>query len=376
MVLKKNIYTYRGVDKKFYSLIIIAALVSLIFYSFTLIFPIEKELYFSEEMLEASRIMDDAVKTIGKYCDENGIKIDDSIDPNHTGLVGPEYTELTTTLGHLEAKRTTTNPNIAGLIVYLLTTAGVSAGDTIAIGSSASFPALLVASLAASKALNVYPVVIASLGASSYGATNEKFNLLKIYRLLLDENIIAIPPAALSLGGTKDTGRNFEPKIKTELLKQIKESGFPFIYEPDLKKNVNRRMEIYKEQSAKKRISAFINTGGSYSNLGVSSLVLHLKPGLNTKAAIPSEDERGVIFAMLAKEIPVIHLLFIKGLAMKFGLTWDPLPLPEPGKEELKDFRPHNETYFYRITILYFLVLVILIVSKKIPVLMSKWEEK
>jgi poly-gamma-glutamate system protein len=224
---------------------------------------------------------------------------------------------------------------MAGLIVHLLHQAGVVAGDTIAVGSSASFPALMIATLAAAQAMEVYPVVILSLSASSYGGTKVDFNLLSIYQLLLREGVFTIQPTAISLGGEKDIGQDVKPDIKERLLQQIQRSGISLIYEPDLQKNVAARMKIYLDNSSASRIAAFINIGGNYANLGTSALVLDIKPGLNRDVSLPAKSERGVLFEMAAQDIPCIHLLFIKGLAMKYGLPWDPIPLPEPGASEL-----------------------------------------
>ncbi|MBM3789416.1 MAG: poly-gamma-glutamate system protein, partial [Acidobacteria bacterium] len=96
-------------------------------------------------MLRAAQRMDEAVRTVARHRDSTGGILDVSLDPNRTGLIGPEDGELTTSVGHLEAKRTTANPDMAALIVHLLCRAGAKAGDTIAVGSSGSFPALLVA---------------------------------------------------------------------------------------------------------------------------------------------------------------------------------------------------------------------------------------
>jgi poly-gamma-glutamate system protein len=63
--------------------------------------------------------------------------------------------------------------------------------------------------------------------------------------------------------------------------------------------------------------------------------VLEIKPGLNGNVSLPAKSERGVLFEMAAQDIPCIHLLFIKGLAMKYGLPWDPIPLPKSGALEL-----------------------------------------
>jgi hypothetical protein len=38
---------------------------------------------------------------------------------------------------------------------------------------------------------------------------------------------------------------------------------------------------------------------------------------------------------MAAQNRPCIHLLFVKGLALKYGLPWDPIPLPTPGTLEV-----------------------------------------
>jgi len=307
-----------------------AGLASLAVYLLVEGFAPPRPMLYSDTTLDAARTMAKAVALIGRHCDQAGIAIDQTADPNHTGLVGPEHSDLETTLGNLEAKRTTTNPNFAGLVVHLLHQAGVSAGDTVAIGCSASFPGLMIAALAATKAMNVRPVVILSLGASSYGGTRMDFNLLDIYELLLRERIFTVAPAALSLGGEQDIAAGLEAGIRERLIRHIKESGIPFIYEPDLRQNVARRMRIYEQGSDAARISAFINIGGSYVNLGTSELALALKPGLNTRMEIPAKPERGVLFEMAAQGIPCIHLLFVKGLAIEYGLPWDPMPLPAP----------------------------------------------
>ena len=324
----------RLVPKRHLNLMVTAAgLVSLSVYALVQVYAPPRRLHYSDEMLEAARIMSKAVALVGNHFDRTGIPIDETVDPNHTGLVGPEHSELATTLGQLEAKRTTTNPNMAGLVVHLLREAGVTAGDCVAVGCSASFPGLMVATLAATRAMDVRPIVILSLGASSFGGTRVDFNLLDIYELLLRGGISAFPPAAASLGGEQDIAAELEESVRQRLIGQIRESGITFVYEPDLQKNVSRRMQIYRESSGSSGISAFVNIGGSHVNLGTSELALALKPGLNTRLEIPAKPERGVIFEMAARGIPCIHLLFIRGLAMKYGLPWDPVPLPAPRGE-------------------------------------------
>ena len=306
------------------------------------------------QMLEAAQIMERAIAAVSRHRKTLGQIPEADIDPNGTGLIGRELDELTTSLGHLEAKRTTTNPNMAGLIVYLLRQAGIRAGDRIAVGSSGSFPALLIASLAAAEALGARPVAIISLGASSFGATDSSFDLLELYQFLLGQGIVSVAPAAISLGGGGDIGLDFEPDLKDRLMRQISASGIPFLYEPDLAVNVARRMQIYDGAAA------FINAGGSHANLGTSDLVLNLKPGLNRSLNLPPEKDRGVIFKMAERGIPIIHLLFIKGLAAQYNLPWDPVPLPRPNATQIPSASRPAGVRFWAVAGLYSVALILL----------------
>jgi poly-gamma-glutamate system protein len=360
---RKRIYFPESQDKRLKWLIFVAGIVSILAFLSVKIFTSEHPLPYSNRMITAAQIMEKAISAIRSYCNRTGIKIDETTDPNLTGLIGSEISPIATTLGNLAAKRTTTNPEFAALVVRLLEEAGVSPGDTIAIGSSGSFPALMIAAIAAAQSLNVYPIIIISLGASSYGATNPDFNLLSIYEVLFQKKIFTVQPAAVSLGGDQDVGRDFDPAIKARLIKQIKNSGFPFIYEPNLEKNVAKRMKIFEGNSSKKsRIAAFVNIGGGYANIGTSEQVLKIKPGLSHPRSIPPKAERGVLFGMAARKIPIIHLLYIKGLAMKYGLPWDPIPLPEPMESGSFNIQSNQDIRLWIISGIYFTILIGLIV--------------
>ena len=309
-------------------------------------------------MVRAAQITEQAIEAVRVERMHSGVGFDLHTDPNRTGLIGPETGPLMTTLGQLEAKRTTTNPNIAGLIVSMLQDAGVRAGDKIAVGSSGSFPALLVASLAAAKAMSLRPVTILSLGASSYGATDPGFTLLDLYELLLRERICSVRAAGVSLGGEQDIGIEFQTEVRDRLIRKIQDSSVPFLYQSDLVKNVAERMRMY-ESAAPGRIAAFINSGGGDANIGTSRLVLDLRPGLVLAPALPPVPERGVLFEAAARGIPVIHLLYVKGLAMQAGLPWDPIPLPRPAVVRQTGSGPTGG--FWLVSAMYFALLLLLI---------------
>lgn len=341
------------IDRRLKYRIVAAGIVSLLAWFLLQATSQRPSLPWSEEMLDASQRTERAVAAVARYHVAAGTPIDGSLDPNRTGLVGPEYSPLYTTLGQLEAKRTTTNPDVAGLVVHLLRGAGVSAGDTIAVGCSASFPALMIATVTAAEAMGVRPVTILSLGASAYGATRPELNLLDIYALLLSEGVVATAPVAVSLGGAGDVGADFDPAFRERLLQQIEMSDVPLIYEPDLRANVARRMAIYLG-GPEGRVTAFVNIGGADANLGTSQLVLGAEPGLNTELALPPLAQRGVLFEMAARGVPVIHLLNIRGLALRYGLPWDPIPLPAPGTSRLQDDGGARDLRFWLITASYF----------------------
>ena len=274
-------------------------------------------------------MMQQAMAVIREDFLARGGRFDDTIDPNHTGLIGEEYTGLTTTVGSADAKRTTTNPNMAALVVRLMHEAGVRSGDTIAVGCSGSFPALLVATLAAAKALEVTPILIVSAGSSSFGATRPGQTLLDLLEVLRQQTDIGVPAAAVSLGGSHDVGKDLDPETRNLLLERMRAARMTVLNEPDLAANVHQRMQIYAGSSPGRRIAAFVNIGGSYADMGTSPLILDLESGVNTEIRIPPEEStHGVVFAMAKRHIPIIHLLHIKGLVLKYGLPWDPVPLP------------------------------------------------
>ncbi len=337
------------VDRRSRLRIVLAAVVSVIAWIVLQAASPRPAISWSEEMLEAADRMLQATTTVAQFCEAAGIQVDESRDPNRTCLIGPDYTPLFTTLGQLEAKRTTINPDVAGLLVHRLREAGVTAGDTIAVGASASFPALLIATLAAAEAVDVIPVTIISLGSSSYGATRPEFNLLHIYELLLHEGLLSTPAAGISLGGENDVGAEFDAVFREALLQQIRTSGIPLISDPDLTGNVNQRLAIY-SGTGENGVAVFVNIGGSDANMGVSPLVLEVTPGLNTELTLPPSNERGVLFEMVARGVPVIHLLHVRGLAQRYGLPWDPIPLPHPGATVLRNIVTKPTRSFWLIT--------------------------
>jgi poly-gamma-glutamate system protein len=316
------------------------------------------------EKSAASRSMELAIQSLRESYLSRGLRFDDAVDPNHTALIGVEYSDMVTTLGSADAKRSTTNPNVAGLLLDLLVEAGVKREDTIAVGCSGSFPALAVATLAAANALGVHPVTILSLGSSSFGADRPEWTLLDILESLKNKSLVYVDAAGVSLGGADDAGNDFDPETKRLLTAKIESSAIPFLNEPNLTRNVARRMEIYFGSAGSRRISAFVNIGGSQADLGVDPLILKLEPGVNQQITLPEKEERyGVVFAMAKRHIPVVHLLHIKGLLLKYGLPWDPTPLPSVSAEHISPPRSTLNASLVAATSVYFVLIIVIFIS-------------
>lgn len=320
-----------------------------------------KPLRTRDEMLEASRRMEEAVTAVRNCREALGIPLDLESDVNGTALIGLESSPITTSLGNLEAKRTTTNSNFAGLIVLLLHQAGVGRGETIAIGASSSFPGLIIASLCAARAMDLRPLLISSLGSSQWGANHPEFHWLRILDCLQGSGLVRSRPVALSLGGDGDEGRDMSPEGRALLGRAAAETGLPLLAEPILEKNVEERLRLLQLAAGRSEIRGFINVGGGYANMGTDSEILKVTPGLAAFSRIPPPSRRGMIFELAARRVPVIHLLYIKGLCERYGLPWDPAPLPEPGEGRFYGQKEVAPRVFLFLTAAY--VLLIAIVS-------------
>jgi len=304
-------------------------------------------------MTAASLLMSDAERNLQVCRETFGFPASTEDDINKTGMIGYERTAITTSVGNLRAKRTTTNPNFAGLIVLLFHQAGIKKGDVVAVGASSSFPALILAVLSAAEVMEIEPLVISSLGASQWGANDPDFHWLDMLDCLGRAGILSAPPIALSLGGDQDQGEDMFPEGRSRLLEDILASGLPYIDEPDLRKNVASRMDFYLSQAGSRGLKAFVNIGGSYANMGIDPEILRLKPGLSKIRKIPPPDRRGILYEMAARGIPVIHLLFVKGLTERYGLPYDPQPLPRPGEGRIYRHLPIVDPVFTLLSAVY-----------------------
>ena len=287
---------------------------------------------YEEAQRNAAARIERAEAYIKKSILDKGFAIEET-DINRTGLLGPEFTELTSTPGEEGAKRSTLNPEFAAVMVRYFHEAGLKEGDSIAIGSSGSFPGFLIAVLTAATEMKLEARVIASVGASMHGATRVEYNIFHVLRDLKESGEAEYSLLGVSCGGENDRGggvmEGFLYEGTAELsLKLCREeaerTGAVLIYKDTLEESIQERLYLFGDD-----VKMFVNIGGASTNNGTSSYTLDFPPGLVMKVdRIPQGGERGLIFEYAERGIPVINLLSVKKLCQENSIAFDPVPLP------------------------------------------------
>ncbi len=330
--------------------------------------PVQQPYY--KQKLEAARLSQLAQKTLTERVNQLNIPIDAESDPSETGLIGEQFTPVTTDIGVLSAKLASLNIDFAAAYVDMFYRAGVSKGDLIAVAQTGSFPALNISLYAAMKALELQPVIISSVGSSSWGSTNPDFTWLDMESYLIERGIFHFQSTAVSLGGGGDRGRGLSPQGRKLLIKAVErniepqnsENSIEFIHKKNLRESIDRRLEIFMqlERDRKKPLKMFINIGGGIASLGSTQNGRLIRPGLSrdlTKAEFPVE---GVITRMAERGAPIIHMLSIKRIAEKYGIN----PTPYTDENATIGLGPlyYREQYSIWVTVLATIFLLTIII--------------
>lgn len=315
-----------------------------------------------EIKLEASKLTAKCFEKIKKLKNEKNINIDNSADINYTGMIGQDFSEITTTLGNLEAKRTSTNPNMSAVIVDMFNELGLQPKDKIAVNFSGSFPALNIATMCAIEKVNLEPIIISSIGSSTHGANDPELTYLDMENYLYNECLITNRSAYFSIGGMYDIGKEMDPVIRGKIVERLQNYDYKLIYDEDLINNINTRYEIY---NGVNDIKCFLNVGGNDASFGNSNLMVYVDGGIITE--LPKKDNStGLIQLFLKDNKPAIHILNIKSLATKYGLPVDPLPLPSVGEGGIYCIYEYNKVLATILIIIAFILLYIYYWTNKI----------
>lgn len=285
-----------------------------------------------ELKIEAARHMKTCMDVLREEFDARGYVLDETNDPNQTGLIGLSGSSITTSRGILSDKLTGLNPNFAAVFVDMFLSARVRPGDYIAVGQTAANPGLNLALYSAMHTMELNPVIITSVGSSMFGANREDFTWLDMENILKERGLINFASIAASIGGGMDIGRGLPIAGRDIIVDNINHYGLTYIHRSDLEGNINRRMDIYDEHiPERQRFRMFVNIGGGLANVGSSVNASLIRDGLNYRLADRTFAVEGAIILFAKRNIPVIHIFRPQIAAERYGLVVDPVPLPEVG---------------------------------------------
>lgn len=275
-------------------------------------------------------------------------------DPAGTGLIGPEESKITNSPGDLVAKQTCLNPNWAAVIVDMFRHAGLKAGDSVVIAVTGSFPGLNIAVYAAVEAMELLPVVITSVSASHWGASDPLFTWLDMEKLFIKEGVFDVRSAAATLGASDDMGRGLTPTGCQMVRAAIDRNDIPLLASRDIEDAITVRMAFIEECLDGRRCRAYVNVGGGVASLGATRNKHLIKRGLSTTLGVKNWPRKGCMVRMSDKGVPVIHLLNISDLAHDYGLPQPPDYdyLATPGEGDI--FK--RDSYRYSLVAVFFLV--------------------
>lgn len=236
-----------------------------------------------------------------------------------TGLLGEEYTETTTSVGHKDAKILAMAPDFPALLVQWLHDAGIGEGKVVAVNASGSFPGLLVAALSAVEAVKARPLLITSLGASSWGANRPDFTWAHMETLVRNAHP-TWKSLATSLGGDGDRAFGLSTEGRQALLDAVRHAGNTLLMPESDEAAVTERMRLWTQHNSGQLPDLLINIGGNLAFFGVGDTNALTGDGLLLPAeSRPCGDGVGKLFHEAGK--PVVHLLEIRKIAARNGIT-------------------------------------------------------
>jgi len=236
------------------------------------------------------------------------------VDHGMSGLIGVEWSEITTTLGPLAVKQSSTDPLWAAHILRWFDNADLESGDRVMILASGSFPGLLVSTLAASETRGLQVELTVSLGSSTWGANRMEAPWPLMELRLHQTGHLHTLSRYYTPGGRGETGANYSTDAMTILEEASVAVGVPFL-KPG---NLNEVILMKTEEIRKYRPKLLILIGGAASIMGNSDDTL--PSGLITPSAIDRMGN-GVAKAALDDNIPVLHLLNVRELSRQAGMN-------------------------------------------------------
>ncbi len=321
-----------------------------------------------DKQIEAAKLAKTAMDELKERKAELNIPLS-KFDRYNCGLIGESLSVITTTSGILEAKLTSCNPDFAAIYIDMFKEVGLKPGDQIAIIMSGSFPMLNISALCAAQVYGLETCTMASIGASSYGANYEEFTFFDMVECLNNKGIIKIKLDYVSFGGANDDGLEFPEETRNNILERINNSDVKFLCQSNYQKNISERTELIYDKCP--NVKFLISVGGTIIGMGIDEAATInyrglVKPNyLSTNSKI-DESKIGLLDTFLRNGVPVAQMLNIKGIAIDYGIAYNPDVMPEIG----------NSNAYYEVSYNLFIPIISLVVSMGLLIFYNIYRKK
>ncbi|MCX6136516.1 MAG: poly-gamma-glutamate system protein [Ignavibacteriales bacterium] len=238
----------------------------------------------------------------------------------HSQLIGDEYSDITTTLGVLDAKHTALNPEFAALFVRMLHDAGISSGNVVGLSLSGSFPSLSISMLAALQTIGAEGAIISSLGASSFGANQPAMTWIDMESTLRREGGLKYRSEMVTLGAESDTGGGLSEQGIALLEAAARRNGIALFHPRDFEDAVRQRVDFFVSH----RTVLLVNIGGNHAMMGNCVHSSMIPNDYHRVLRTCLHNDRGAIYRLNERGIPLLHILNIRSLAVAHGLPLEP----------------------------------------------------
>ncbi|MGQ9679115.1 MAG: poly-gamma-glutamate system protein [bacterium] len=307
--------------------IFILALVAILFYFLETrtVRTVPSRLYSMK--LDAARLSARALELVRNYrLNELHLPIDSINDPNLTGLVGVQFSQITYGRSDLSDALTSTNPNFSAALVEMFYKTGVKKGDTVAINWDGTYPALNIQILTVVKTLGLTPLIVSDQSSGMWGANYPGWTWLEIERVFREGGVWDFKSVLATRGGETDDGRGFSPEGRAILDSVARTTGVELFVPASLSEGVAKRAELFR------RCRLLVAVGKASSNSGDPDV--HLPSGVFTER-YHRKVGNGIVAVFLSNRLPVIHIASPRRIASIYRLPIAPVPMGEIGKGRL-----------------------------------------
>jgi poly-gamma-glutamate system protein len=267
----------------------------------------------AEEMRQAASKAEEWFELVEREKEKRGITSDSGSNIRYNMLLGDEWSDITTTLGLLEAKEAAANPDFAALIVKWLLQAGIDSTSCVGITLSGSFPSLAISSLAALHALGAEAVVVSSLGSSTYGANQPEATWIDIESWLRRDDSFRFRSELVTRGAENDSGGGLSEAGIEAMERAAIRAGVELYIPDNLLESIRTKTELFLERG----IDLLINVGGNQASLGGCPHSYAVPTGFNQSMNVCSHENKGVIARLSENGLPFAHLLNIREIASR-----------------------------------------------------------